>query len=78
MNEKDYIVLNDLLTRYRVEVLRRLGRMKDTTSVGSRSLVRQLRSIDYLRNNMFLIDEIIGGNEDAEQTEEIQEEKVSE
>ena len=79
MNEKDYIVLNDLLTRYRVEVLRRLGRMQDTTSEGSRSLVRQLRSIDYLRNNMILsIDNVTGGIENAEPTEEVQEEKVSE
>lgn len=79
MNEKDYIVLNDLLTKYRVEVLRRLGRMQDTTSEGSRSLVRQLRSIDYIRNNMILIiEDNVGGIENVEDSKEIQEEKVSE
>lgn len=79
MNEKDYIALNDLLTRYRVEVLRMLGRMHDTSTPASKTLVRQLRNIDFLRNNMILsIDYSEEGIIYAKEPKEIQEEKVSE
>lgn len=54
MNEKDYIDFNNLLTKYRVKVLRMLGQTKDASSSASKTLIKQLRSIDYLRNNMVL------------------------
>lgn len=52
MNEEEYVEFNNLLTKYRVIVLKEIAKMQDASANNSRNLVKQLRSTDYLRNNM--------------------------
>lgn len=54
MEEKEYIQLNDLLTKYRVTILKELGG-NNVSSTRGNDMVRQLRCIDKLRNGMILI-----------------------
>lgn len=51
MNEEDYIKLNDLLTKYRVVLLKEFLE----NNIDSRDKIsKQIRSVDNLRANMFL------------------------
>ncbi len=53
MKEKDYITLQTLLAKLRVEAMKEMGNTNNTTKVREKSL-RIIRNIDYLRNNAML------------------------
>ena len=54
MNEKEYFIMQDLLTKYRVFCLKRFG---DVENPNRHSYILQIRHIDYLRNKIELCSE---------------------
>lgn len=53
MDEKEYIELNHLLTKYRVVLFKEF--LNDNIIDSTRnSITKQIRSVDCLRNNMIL------------------------
>lgn len=54
MGEREYIQLNDLLTKYRIKCLKEYAIDNKNTKYRQKML-SQIRSIDNLRKNMILI-----------------------
>jgi len=53
MDEEQYVLLNDLLTKYRVTCFKEYSKdCKDTKY--RQKMISQIRSIDHLRKNMIL------------------------
>lgn len=54
MGENEYIQLQDLLTKYRVNCIKEFGEFNNDSGYRQKML-RQIRCIDTIRRDMFLI-----------------------